>query len=203
MQLHIWSLSQSTPQLKCFCSPCCLTSTRLIPSFSTYCLWCQQFLIWLSTKSCSSALNLHMVSQVFLFLGFIFIYLNVLISGNSRSKWIPVPLRVLQGSLQLIVIISLIILNSSSLCLRSLLHRWQVGLCPWLCFSSTHTCLSYYGSLSHDLHLWMSSNHLSLNFSKPQLIWIGTLPTTPETWPFASCLKLSTPTPICILGWGT
>ena len=40
MQLHIWSLSHSTPQLKCFCSPCCLTATRLIPSFSTCCLWC-------------------------------------------------------------------------------------------------------------------------------------------------------------------
>ena len=29
-------------------------------------------------------------------------------------------------------------------------------------------------ALSHDLHLWMSSNRLSLNSSKTQLIWFGT-----------------------------
>src|SRR5678815_4675834 len=29
-------------------------------------------------------------------------------------------------------------------------------------------------AISHDLHLWMSSNRLSLNSSKTQLIWFGT-----------------------------
>src|SRR5678815_893665 len=33
---------------------------------------------------------------------------------------------------------------------------------------------SHIDALSQDLHLWMSSNRLSLNSSKTQLIWFGT-----------------------------
>ena len=36
-------------------------------------------------------------------------------------------------------------------------------------------------ALSSDLHLWMTSNQLSLNSSKIQLVWFGTPPTTSET----------------------
>src|SRR5688572_10572252 len=45
---------------------------------------------------------------------------------------------------------------------------------PVLITTMLNSFLLVVSSLSHDLHLWMSSNRLSLNSTQTQLIWFGT-----------------------------
>ena len=63
--------------------------------------------------------------------------------------------------------------------------------------SSQLLLASKINDLSHELHLWMSSNRLSLNSSKTQLIWFNTtqqlqkldIPLLPHTFPHFTFLS--------------
>jgi len=101
-----------------------------------------------------------------------------IISGNSRSHWVPVIFGVPQGSVlgPLLFILytadipSLFPIHSATGHLFADDTQAYVHGPP----SAQLQLAGCIDALTRDLDLWMSSNRLSLNSSKTQLIWLGT-----------------------------
>ena len=102
----------------------------------------------------------------------------MIISGNSKSKWVPVVLGVPQGSVlgPLLFILFTADITSFIPCHSATGHLFADDVRAYVHGppSAQLILAGCVEALSNDLHLWMSSNRLSLNFSKTQLIWFGT-----------------------------
>ena len=103
---------------------------------------------------------------------------QMIISGNSRSNWAPVFLGVPQGSVLGPLLFILYTADITSLFpnYSATGHLFADDVQAYVHGppSAQITLARRIEALSHDLHLWMSSNRLSLNSSKTQLIWFGT-----------------------------
>ena len=103
---------------------------------------------------------------------------QMVIAGNSRSNWVPVYLGVPQGSVLGPLLFILYTADVTSLfpSHSATGHLFADDVQAYVHGSpSTQLILvRRIEALSHDLHLWMSSNRLSLNSNKTQLIWLGT-----------------------------
>ena len=103
---------------------------------------------------------------------------QMIISGESRTLWVPIKLGVPQGSVlgPLLFILytagipSLLPIHGAS----GHLFADDVQACVHGPPSSQLLLVERIEALSCDLHSWMSSNRLSLNSSKTQFIWFGT-----------------------------
>ena len=94
----------------------------------------------------------------------------LIISGDSRTPWVPVSVL---GPLLFILytadILSLSPKHSASV------HLFADDVQAYVHFPPSQLLLaSKIDDLSYELHLWISYNRLSLNSSKTQLIWFGT-----------------------------
>src|SRR5688572_10468314 len=102
----------------------------------------------------------------------------MIISGDSRTQWVPVKLGVPQGSVLGPILFILCTAGIPSLFPNhsAIGHLFADDVQAYVCGSPSAQLLlaSHIDALSQDLHLWMSSNRLSLNSSKTQLIWFGT-----------------------------
>jgi hypothetical protein len=103
---------------------------------------------------------------------------QMVIAGNSRSNWVPVLLGVPQGSVlgPLLFILYTADITSLFTNYSATGHLFADDVQAYVHgpASTQLTLARRIEALSHDLHLWMSSNRLSLNSSKTQLIWLGT-----------------------------
>ena len=103
---------------------------------------------------------------------------QMVIAGNSRSNWVPVLLGVPQGSVLGPLLFILYTADITSLFTKysATGHLFADDVQAYVHgpASTQLTLARRIEALSHDLHLWMSSNRLSLNSSKTQLIWLGT-----------------------------
>ena len=115
---------------------------------------------------------------------------QMIISGNSRSKWVPVVLGVPQGSVLGPLLFILFTADITSLIPRHSAtgHLFADDVQAYVHGppSAQLILAGRIEALSQDLHLWMSSNRLSLNSSITQLIWFGT-PQQLRKLDFASC----------------
>src|SRR5688572_28483991 len=102
----------------------------------------------------------------------------MIISGDSRTQWVPVILDVPQGSVLGLLLFILYTADIPSLfpnrSATGHLFADDVQACVHGPPSAQLLLASQIEALSQDLHLWMSSNRLFLNSSKSQLIWFGT-----------------------------
>ena len=116
---------------------------------------------------------------------------QMVIAGNSRPNWVPVFLGVPQGSVLGPLLFILYTADVTSLfpSHSATGHLFADDVQAYVHGSpSTQLILvRRIQALSHDLHLWMSSNRLSLNSNKTQLIWLG----TPQQIKQIDCLLLS------------
>ena len=103
---------------------------------------------------------------------------QMIISGDSRTQWVPVKLGVPQGSVLGPLLFILYTAGIPSLFPNhsAIGHLFADDVQAYVCGPPSAQLLlaSHIDALSQDLHLWMSSNRLSLNSSKTQLIWFGT-----------------------------
>ena len=103
---------------------------------------------------------------------------HMIISGESRTKWIHVKLGVPQGSVLGPLLFILYTAEISSLFPLSGAsgHLFADDVQAFVHGSPSSQLLlvERIQSLSNSLHSWMSSNRLSLNASKTQFIWFGT-----------------------------
>ena len=102
---------------------------------------------------------------------------QMIISGDSRTQWVPVKLGVPQGSVLGPLLFILYTAGIPSLFPNhsAIGHLFADDVQAYVHGPpSAQLLASHIDALSQDLHLWMSSNRLSLNSSKTQLIWFGT-----------------------------
>ena len=103
---------------------------------------------------------------------------QMIISGNSRSKWVPIFLGVPQGSVLGPLLFILYTADITSLIAhhsaKGHLFADDVQAYVHGPSSAQLTLCGRIQVLSNHLHAWMSSNRLALNSSKTQLIWFGT-----------------------------
>jgi hypothetical protein len=103
---------------------------------------------------------------------------QMIISGDSRTQWVPVLLGVPQGSVLGPLLFILYTSGIPSLFPNHAAngHVFADDVQAYVHGPPSAQLLlaSHIDALSQDLHLWMSSNRLSLNSSKTQLIWFGT-----------------------------
>jgi len=103
---------------------------------------------------------------------------QMIISGNSRTQWVPIKLGVPQGSVLGPLLFILYTADIPTLFSnhRATGHLFADDVQAFVHGPPSDQLLltGYIETLSQDLHRWMSSNRLSLNSSKTQFIWFGT-----------------------------
>ena len=103
---------------------------------------------------------------------------HMIISGDSRTKWINIKLGVPQGSIlgPLLFILCTADIPSLFPLSGAVGHLFADDVQAFVHGSplSQLRLVERIESLSKSLHSWMSSNRLSLNASKTQFIWFGT-----------------------------
>ena len=102
----------------------------------------------------------------------------MIISGDSRTSWVLVKLGVPQGSVLGPLLYLLYTADISSLFAKHSttghLYADDVQACVHGSPTVQLSLIARIDALSQDLHTWLSSNRLSLNPNKTQLIWFGT-----------------------------